>query len=110
MKSEETLQLTMAEINKKLDRIKYLIEVTAQSSSDTERDYLSSSEAAEYLKVPIGSLYNLVHRRVIPCMKRGKRLYFDRQELKNVIEKGRRKTMSELESFAANHLSSLARK
>jgi len=110
MKSEELLQLTMAEINKKLDHITLLVEGKTKNDHESFHDYLSSAEAAEYLKVPIGTLYNLVHRRAIPYMKRGKRLYFDRKELKSVIEQGRRKTMSELESFAANHLSSLARK
>jgi len=110
MKSDEMLQLAMAEIKKKLDHIALLVEGKAKSDHESFHDYLSSTEAAEYLKVPIGTLYNLVHRRAIPYMKRGKRLYFDRQELKSVIEQGRRKTMSELESFAANHLSSLAKK
>ncbi len=83
MKPEETLQLTMAEINKKLDHITLLVEGKARSAHESFDDYLSSTEAAEYLKVPIGTLYNLVHRRAIPYMKRGKRLYFDRQELKS---------------------------
>ncbi len=38
-------------------------------------------ELAQWLKVPKGSLYNLVHERRIPFLKIGHRLRFDRNEI-----------------------------
>lgn len=42
------------------------------------------------------TIYNLVCKRMIPHSKRGKRLYFDEQELRDWIKKGKRKTLEEL--------------
>ena len=42
------------------------------------------------------TIYNLVYKRMIPHSKRGKRLYFDEEELTQWIKKGKRKTLEEL--------------
>ncbi|MBX2896789.1 MAG: helix-turn-helix domain-containing protein [Cyclobacteriaceae bacterium] len=42
------------------------------------------------------TIYNLVNKRLIPHAKRGKRLYFDEQELLQWIKEGKRKTHREL--------------
>lgn len=42
------------------------------------------------------TIYNLVCKRMIPHSKKGKRLYFDEQELKDWIRNGKRKTIEEL--------------
>jgi len=43
MKPEETLQLTMAEINKKLDHITLLVEGKVKGAHESCDDYLSST-------------------------------------------------------------------
>ena len=42
------------------------------------------------------TIYNLVYKRMIPHSKRGKRLYFDEEELTQWIKTGKRKTLEEL--------------
>ncbi|MCE7863301.1 MAG: DNA-binding protein [Bacteroidetes bacterium CHB5] len=44
------------------------------------------------------TIYNLVNKRLIPHAKRGKRLYFDEQELMQWIQEGKRHTHRELRS------------
>ncbi len=84
-----------------------LLEAKQANGREPSSDYLGAQEAADYLKIPLGTIYNLVHRRAIPYRKRGKRLYFNRLELKEIIESGKRKTIDELESFAEDHLQNL---
>jgi excisionase family DNA binding protein len=50
------------------------------------------------LKKP--TLYSLVHRRVIPFFKQGKKLYFKREDLEAWIEDGRKLTASEIAAQA----------
>lgn len=46
------------------------------------------------------TIYGLVSSRAIPCMKVGKRLYFDRAELLEWIKAGKKKTIGELNAEA----------
>ena len=50
------------------------------------------------------TVYGWVHDRSIPHSKVGKRLYFNIANIEEWIEKGRRKTIIEIESEAANYL------
>lgn len=44
------------------------------------------------------TIYTLVRKRVLPCYKNGKKLYFFEDELLEWIAKGKKKTMQEIES------------
>lgn len=49
-----------------------------------EPEYLTAQEAADYLSYRLSTLYDMVHRRVIPFVKpehNGRRLYFERAKL-----------------------------
>ena len=61
---------------------------------------LNISEAAEFLSLTKGSLYGKVHKRELPFRKQGKRVYFDRDELIQWIDKGRIQPTSEIEKEA----------
>jgi len=56
------------------------------------------------------TIYGLVAQSKIPCMKRGKKLYFSRQELSEWIKQGRRKTTDEIEVEARNYVSAKGEK
>ena len=45
-------------------------------------------------------IYSMVHDRMIPCYKNGKKLYFFEDELLEWITKGKKKTMHEIEMEA----------
>lgn len=51
------------------------------------------------------TIYGLVAQSKIPCMKRGKKLYFSRKELTQWIKEGKRKTITDIEAEADTYLS-----
>lgn len=57
---------------------------------------LNVSEAAKYLDMAKPTLYALTSKREIPHMKRGKKLYFNQQELDNWLKEHRKKTATEI--------------
>ena len=46
------------------------------------------------------TIYALVRKRLLPCYKNGKKLYFFEDELLEWISKGKKKTLMEIESEA----------
>jgi excisionase family DNA binding protein len=87
-------------IMQRLIRIEELL-LKMQDSESVNQVFLADSNLSIQLAVRITGLkkktiYNLVCKRMIPHSKRGKRLYFDEQELKDWIKKGKRKTIDEL--------------
>lgn len=65
---------------------------------------LSVQEAAAFLNLSVPTIYGYVQRQEVPVSKRGKRLYFSRNELTDWVKEGRRKTLSEIEEEADNYL------
>ena len=72
-------------------------------NQQTESDEFGGVEMAARItgKAP-ATIYNLVSRRKIPHSKRGKQLYFSRNELLGWIQSGKRKTVTEIQEAAAN--------
>ncbi len=50
----------------------------------------------------VPTIYDLVHKRLIPHSKQGKDLYFSRTELLDWLKSGKRKTQSEIAADAQN--------
>ena len=64
----------------------------------TETDIIGGVELAmEITGKAKPTIYDLVHKRLIPHSKRGKQLYFSRRELLEWINSGKRKTVSEIQ-------------
>lgn len=61
-----------------------------------QEQLLTIQEAAYLLHLSVPTVYGLVHRKEVPVCKKGKRLYFPKQELIEWIKTGRKKTASEL--------------
>ncbi len=69
----------------------------------TEADEIGGVDlAVEITGKARSTIYDLVHKRLIPHSKRGKQLYFSRKELLDWIKAGKRKTQSELALDAEN--------
>lgn len=51
-------------------------------------DLLTVQHASEFLRISASTLYQLTSGHEIPFMKRGKRLYFNREELRQCLEEG----------------------
>jgi excisionase family DNA binding protein len=89
-------------LENKLGQIEQLIRQLSASLSNTAanpaKEILNTEEAAEFLKLKVSSIYGLVQRREIPFSKRGKLLYFSREELEQWVKEGRYKTVQEIQS------------
>jgi excisionase family DNA binding protein len=83
----------------KVERIETLMARLEPKEPD-ENEILNIEEAAEFLKVSVGALYTKVSRQEIPYNKPGKRLYFNRTDLKEWIRQGKRKTLIEIRQDA----------
>lgn len=70
---------------------------------------LTIQEAAEILHLSVPTIYGFVSRAAIPCMKKGKRLYFSRSELTAWIKMGRKNTIAQNDIEADNFLSNKVR-
>lgn len=79
----------------KVERIELILE-KFEPNQEMENELLNIKEAAEFLKVSVAAIYTKVSRQEIPFSKPGKRLYFNRTELKEWVRLGKRKTISEL--------------
>jgi excisionase family DNA binding protein len=70
-----------------------------QSSEQIESSsslLLSLKEAATFLKLAPQTIYGFTSKRVIPFVKKGKKLYFKRSELEQWLDDGKKKSISEL--------------
>lgn len=67
-------------------------------------ELLTVKQAAELLKLSVPTIYGYVQRAEIPVSKRGKRLYFSKQELLGWVKEGRKRTLSEIEHEANSRI------
>lgn len=101
-------QLSISEIRQLLRQeleacfAEHFPEATVQSKSD---EIGGISLALEITGLAKPTIYGLVAQSKIPCMKRGKKLYFSRQELTEWIKQGKRKTTADIEAEADRYLS-----
>lgn len=56
---------------------------------------MKSPEVCRYLKMKISTLYQLTHRHEIPFNKKGKTMYFKKDEIDKWISEGRQQTIAE---------------
>jgi len=68
----------------------------ASENVSAKKQVLTIDEAAEFLSLSKQTLYGKTSKREIPFYKVGKRLYFNQQELVDLIRKGRQPTIKEL--------------
>jgi len=94
----EQLPLAITTLHDKVDSIKELLLQTPQEQHSYYSDLLTIRQASEFLNLSVPTLYTKVSRREIPVNKRGKRLYFSRDELSIWIKSGKRKNTEEIQS------------
>lgn len=92
------ITLTPAELS---DIIRAELEKYFEGKSRDEKpspvdSLLTIKDAAVLVSLSVYTIYSLVSKSEIPHMKKGKRLYFSKDELTAWIKKGKRKTVDEL--------------
>lgn len=91
-----------------VDELKEMLRVEMQAALASipsvdgvpQEDLLSTSGACDLLNIARSTLYNLVYKQTIPCMKRGKKLYFSKKELVKWVAQGRKETQAEIDAQA----------
>ena len=78
---------------------------TNTKPTEKPEQFLNIQEAAQFLNLTVPTIYSKVSKRELPCMKRGKRLYFSSAELTEYIKEGRKKSYAEIEQEADEYLS-----
>lgn len=91
----ELEQLIQASVRKAFDE-------QSPPSQDQESSYLSVSEASKLLNLAKQTIYGLTSKRMIPVLKRGKKLYFKKSDLLAWLEAGRKQSLKELQSISSS--------
>ena len=98
-------QLTVPEVRAMLRTELEACFSTRTTAPQPEADQLFTiQQAADFLTLSVPTLYNLVSRKEIPYMKKGKRLYFSKEELTSWLKSGRKQTMAEIQTEADAYL------
>jgi excisionase family DNA binding protein len=97
-------------INERLNRIEYMLNDLAKINYSRSEKEIANDEiftiekVAKYLNLSVPTIYGYVHRRQIPHYKLGKRLYFKKAEILELIDKKKIKTTEEIEAEVNNYL------
>lgn len=104
--SFDTLPEVVHELVQRIERIESLILDIHKNKTSNQNELLNIKEAAQLLSLKPATIYSKVCKREIPASKRGKRLYFSREALKNWLLSGKLKSKNELYSEADQKLKS----
>ena len=75
------------------------------------KEVLNFNDACNYLDISASHLYKLTSQKSIPHFcPQGKKLYFNRTELDEWLQRNRQTSTDEIETMAANYLLTLKRK
>jgi excisionase family DNA binding protein len=67
----------------------------ASEKAERVEDIMNSQETAQFLNIKLNTLYIKTHKGELPYMKKGKKVYFSRQQLLEWMAEGRRYTRTE---------------
>lgn len=92
MNTFEQLPTMVFHLSQKVDELHNLINLLTHKSSNPQQpapdELLTVQQAAEFLSLSVATIYGLIHRKAIPCMKRSKRVYFSKDELIKYLKEG----------------------
>jgi len=96
----DKLPEAVAYLIKEVTQIKELVGCR-QVLPPIKRVPIGIDEACQIIGKAKPTVYTLVRKRLLPCYKNGKKLYFFEDELLDWIWKGKKKTLLEIESEVA---------
>ena len=98
--SFENLPKAVAHLVSELAEIKSLVERGQTHIVPQRRIPIGIEEACQVIGKAKPTIYALVRKRLLPCYKNGKKLYFFEDELLAWIENGKKKTLREITAEA----------
>lgn len=105
----EQLPKAVSELFDKVNSIESLLLSDFKTDNSEQDQLFTIQQTAEFLSLAVPTIYGLVSRNEIPYSKKGKRLYFSKQELLDWVKSGRNKTKAEISAEADNYLSKAKR-
>ena len=91
----DNLPKAVTNLTNEVSEIKRLLLTQSNAPQPEPEQLLTIQQAGKVLNLSAPTLYGYVHRGEIPVCKRGKRLYFSKQELLEWVKQGRKKTLAE---------------
>ena len=101
--SFENLPKAVAHLVSEVAEIRSLVEKKQAVDVPGKRIPIGIDETCRLIGKAKPTVYTLVRKRLHPCYKIGKKLYFFEDELLDWISKGKKKTLQEIESEAADY-------
>ncbi|MBM1105166.1 helix-turn-helix domain-containing protein [Aurantibacter crassamenti] len=95
-------------IDKRLQRIEILLEKLVDNQSENLQENnkpMNTKDLSIYLSLSVYTIYGLTHSRTIPFIKKGKRLYFEKEAIDKWLSQGRQLTNVGLNKKADEYLS-----
>lgn len=106
MQAVTITQITASELEILIENsLKRILSTHLHAAQPEVDQLLTIQQAAEILFLSVPTIYGLVSHSEIPCMKKGKRLYFSKYELTDWIKTGRKNTIAQNNSEVDNYLS-----
>lgn len=81
--SFENLPKAVAHLVNELAEIKFLVTQSQTTIAPTKKHPIDIEEASQIIGKAKSTIYSLVRRRMIPCYKSGKKLYFSKMSFWN---------------------------
>ena len=106
----ETLPKAVYDLQESVNEIKQLMLSKSNEPQSKADELLTVQDTAKFLTLSVPTVYGLISKGAIPCMKRSKRVYFSKFELINYLQQGKKKTVSDFEAEADTYLSRCKRK
>ncbi|MEO8852796.1 MAG: helix-turn-helix domain-containing protein [Ginsengibacter sp.] len=66
-----------------------------EESEDIDEFIMKVPQLCKYLKMKVSTIYQLTHKNEIPCNKKGKTLYFRKDEIDKWVSEGKQLTKYE---------------
>lgn len=76
-----------------------------RNSGEDPEQVFTIQQAADFLNLTVPTMYSKSSKGELPVMKRGKRLYFSKQELTKYLQAGQKKSYADVAAEADAYLS-----
>jgi len=88
-----------------LDRIEYVVRILEKLNFSEEKpEMMTIEECSDLISLSKHSIYSLCSKRKLPHIKKGRRLYFEREKILEYLLSGRRQTKTEISKNAMDNI------
>ncbi len=102
--SFDQLPEAVNKLNEKLENIEQILLNKSTKEQEREDEILSVEQAAEFLGLSKPTLYSKNSRGELPYFKRGKRVYYSKNDLIDYLIAGRQHSLDQLNRFADDYI------